>query len=773
MASIGKTAGETLNKVFSGVSSFFGDINLDGIGRKFATAVNNFINTADWMSYGLSIGKGIKRLVREISDFIKEIDWDAVGDAIGEMIKGIDFKAVLSGIAELIMTAIQGLLRAWSGAFDAAPIETAIITAVAGLKFFGLGHIIATAIFDTIKTAILGTSGTKAATEIATAVGTQISTGLSGAAESGTLLNGAGASAGIGNAIMTGIAEGGAIGVVAVAAKAMAQFNDELKGGNGILSEYGGAMDSFIAQLTQGSIVTGDQADSLFLMKEELENNGASVDSYASSFALALGGMGVSGRQLSGVITTLATNTNLTDDQLAIMTKTAELLGYSMDGAGKKINLAGVDGGDAINFMRSALDDLIYSSDEYGQRSDVLQTELANIIGESESAEEVFSRFSTYLQEAGYDTSDFANAIKKYMPQAFNGINVNANKMVVTVGKLKKAFTDLSSQTQSTLLFSGMNATKEQKVRVIAEVDGIDTSNLTDKEIDGMYAEIIGTFVGGQYSPAQLPAYAIFQRAFDKIFPADKEISTVANFVKRTIGSLVSAPFDSVVNFVKRTLSGDSGSPIDTIANFVKHTLGSTFNKTVNNLTAEYKTYSKASGFNNTITGLTGKVSKTERQSGSSLSVSNVTAYINHTTRQTGSNLSVSGVKGEAAKGAIIQNGNMRGLPQFANGGIITSQLLRNIPKYASGGTPVHGSLIMAGEAGAEIVGTVGGRSEVLNRSQIASAIYSAVKSAMIETGGNGASSFNVYVGGEQVTDVVVESINRRTMATGASPLLI
>ena len=47
---------------------------------------------------------------------------------------------------------------------------------------------------------------------------------------------------------------------------------------------------------------------------------------------------------------------------------------------------------------------------------------------------------------------------------------------------------------------------------------------------------------------------------------------------------------------------------------------------------------------------------------------------------------------------------------------------------YASGGYPESGSLFVAGEAGAEAVGTIGGRTAVANRDQIASAIAQALR---------------------------------------------
>lgn len=66
-----------------------------------------------------------------------------------------------------------------------------------------------------------------------------------------------------------------------------------------------------------------------------------------------------------------------------------------------------------------------------------------------------------------------------------------------------------------------------------------------------------------------------------------------------------------------------------------------------------------------------------------------------------------------------------------AIGGIFSGGSWHDIPQYAGGTTNAHGTLFMAGEAGPEVVGHVGGRTEVLNKSQLAAAMYSAVHSAM------------------------------------------
>lgn len=66
-----------------------------------------------------------------------------------------------------------------------------------------------------------------------------------------------------------------------------------------------------------------------------------------------------------------------------------------------------------------------------------------------------------------------------------------------------------------------------------------------------------------------------------------------------------------------------------------------------------------------------------------------------------------------------------------ALGGVFSHGAWSNIPQYAGGTTKAHGSLFVAGEAGPEVVGHIGGRTEVLNRSQLAATMYSAVNAAM------------------------------------------
>ncbi len=86
----------------------------------------------------------------------------------------------------------------------------------------------------------------------------------------------------------------------------------------------------------------------------------------------------------------------------------------------------------------------------------------------------------------------------------------------------------------------------------------------------------------------------------------------------------------------------------------------------------------------------------------------------------------------QAGGGIITAGGRSLG---FAAGGVIRGGAARwwnGIPRYAAGTSRAHGTMFVAGEAGPEIVGHINGRTEILNKSQLAQTMYSAVTSGML-----------------------------------------
>lgn len=79
--------------------------------------------------------------------------------------------------------------------------------------------------------------------------------------------------------------------------------------------------------------------------------------------------------------------------------------------------------------------------------------------------------------------------------------------------------------------------------------------------------------------------------------------------------------------------------------------------------------------------------------------------------------------------GIVGANG---GVKMFEKGGIITKNRLWDaLPKYAGGTTKAHGSMFVAGENGAEMVGHINGTTEVLNRFQMGQIMHSSIVAGM------------------------------------------
>lgn len=81
------------------------------------------------------------------------------------------------------------------------------------------------------------------------------------------------------------------------------------------------------------------------------------------------------------------------------------------------------------------------------------------------------------------------------------------------------------------------------------------------------------------------------------------------------------------------------------------------------------------------------------------------------------------------ATGGVVTAGGL--VRRFAAGGAILpggrASWWDGVAKYAAGTRRAHGTVFVAGEAGPEVVGHVNGRTEILNKSQLAEAIYAAV----------------------------------------------
>lgn len=86
--------------------------------------------------------------------------------------------------------------------------------------------------------------------------------------------------------------------------------------------------------------------------------------------------------------------------------------------------------------------------------------------------------------------------------------------------------------------------------------------------------------------------------------------------------------------------------------------------------------------------------------------------------------------------GDPVRSNRTKKLKKAATGAVITANSWKAMPKYAGGTNRAHGSMFVAGESGAELVGHVNGRTEVINRFQLGAIMLESVVSGMSQFGG-------------------------------------
>ena len=314
------------------------------------------------------------------------------------------------------------------------------------------------------------------------------------------------------------------------------------------------------------------------------------------------------------------------------------------------------------------------------------------------------------------------------------------------------AHVDTAGLTASQKVISGITAgiAKVNKDGLTTDQKTIPTIARFSKKVDDLYDSAT------QYG-RQIVTIARFSKKVDNLSdsstPYGRQIATIARFSKKTDDLTDSSTqygrqIWTIARFAKKTDDlTDSATPygrqISTIARFVKKTDDLTdsttqygrqistiarFTARDNALTEDQRTFSSWAKFNDYKNAL-----------GTPLLNSNayITDYrIDSSIRYYG-DLSVDAyvnIRGQTntptvAVNAYYTNTNER----MARGGAYYGSMWHDIPQYASGTTRA-GSLFVAGEAGPEVVGHIGGRTEVLNRSQLAATMYSAVRSAMAST---------------------------------------
>lgn len=328
-----------------------------------------------------------------------------------------------------------------------------------------------------------------------------------------------------------------------------------------------------------------------------------------------------------------------------------------------------------------------------------------------------------------------------------------ANNKITALKKVltKKGFPTEVVVTTTKKGLSGMLQKISKNLNIGTKAEVTTTENDLQKQFDSLSKNCTSEIA----AKISTPSFALQNQAQNLFSGFTLKVDALAKFKERDISGL-NKTVDVKANYTTSTYSGlaQKYKDINTKANYTS--------STYSGLASKYKIISAVANFIST---------STKNLPNSEKNIKGVSATVTRLYKGAGLSLSlVATVLGKALTARFA-----------ATGGVFAGGSWKPITAYAGGGLPNQGQMFVAREAGPELVGTLGGHTAVMNNNQIVSSVsdgvYHAVAAAMSQftgqTNNGGTPNITVYVGGRQVTDVVVEEVNQRTKATGMCPIMV
>lgn len=447
--SLSKMVTTGFNTVIQTLMSFIDEHPFEGVALKLASFLNDTITGVDWHNAGATIGNLFKNSLKGISKFIQETDFEELGRQVGLLIQGMDWNGILRNVGRVVWDAIMAALKFFKGTFSAAPVETQIVTVLSLLKFTGLGSKLGSALWNKISEVVLAPAltaffGSKVTKTVKGAVEDSVEKGISGSDLS--------KSSGLLKTLITsqfGMLAG-AITLPPLLGVIMAQWTEVLKGGNGIMSEFGGGVQSLIQKLSESNSTISQNAQELFLLSESYELNETNVNEWANGMIEAFKKSNVTFDEASRALNLLYSNGNITEDTFKTLSNAILVLGNETATMSEKVSLAGIDTESAYSTMEEAIRKVAGASADTSGVLTGLTTVLYAQQDAGANAQVAFDAIILAMESMGLETTGFIEILKKEYPEAFEVVEkstetsmTNAEKSVET--HMKNASSSASS----------------------------------------------------------------------------------------------------------------------------------------------------------------------------------------------------------------------------------------------------------------------------------------------------------------------------------------
>lgn len=438
-----------------------------GVVDNLVDGVNKFIGNMEWKDNGQKLNKFLQSLADALSETIDSIHWEDLGKGLGQTLTEIKLGSALKKLAGSIVKALAGFLKGFLSE-DGGVMATSIIAGFGALKLAtGLAKsTIGTEIIKGIAKSITNSGSKKL---LADAIGEAAtgSTGASGAAAADAALG----SSIAGGALLTGLV---------IAAKNVSQFVDAARGGNGVISAFGTAVDGLTSSLSGSNKITKEQADELFRLKENGEETGQSQEQIASMIISKLGEYGITADSAKASIDGLAASGRYEADAMETLSQAASDASANTDGLSSSqllLNGQSLTTQQAIKDLKGALYDAKLETGEFAGEYDLAREALSNT-SDIHSAEEAYKiiinsmgegskaadSFKAYLSSLGYSFEETEKKAEKsganIAPSMANGIG-NFSSITGKINEIRNAFATTFENIRQSTVTSGKNTSSE------------------------------------------------------------------------------------------------------------------------------------------------------------------------------------------------------------------------------------------------------------------------------------------------------------------------
>ena len=531
----------------------------DNIGRFVGTALGDF----DWNALGTFLNKFIIGLVDALQGFVTKDNFKKLGTGIANALAQIEWIEILKNVGGMIVDAIIGLI---SGLWESGETEgklAAIFTAgfllvkaadITGISTL-VGNIvshIATKFKEKAQIQTLADALSKALTDSTSSASGGLKT-LGDAAET--------ASSGGFKSLLSAIGSSGAgiglIAVLPVATQLLAGFVEKLQGGNGKLSEMGGAINDLAGKLQNFGTLTSEQVNEVMKIVDSCEDAQMSSAEMADVVMEKFAEWGISTQNVNSVLQDNDYWTTKTKESVDLLAQSAQSLGEGMSASAESINLSSVTVKEGLGGIRDSLYELSLSSGEFGGTYQGVLMSLDGTTASATTAQEAMDMIIGQLEAAGVPADEFIAKMQEKFPAAMKSVKTSVDtnmpkareKFASETGSMKATaqsdFSNIESDAEN--YFGGVNDTTVTNWGNSAEEVKL---NLRAMKLAASEQLSAMTETVRSYSQSM---YNIFTGKFEDIAEQIKrEISSMDSSVSGSMRNMLSGMQNDVRNYVSQ-----------------------------------------------------------------------------------------------------------------------------------------------------------------------------------------------------------------------------